>query len=91
MTLDQFRKSEKRQFGNDFEVMNRPIREFSLETAFIVCGVDNLNFPRIFTIKPYTVTQNAIVRTSGSMTVHDSLGHAAIGSGRANGLRFSGR
>jgi hypothetical protein len=71
LTIEEFRKKGKKQFGNDFEVMNKPIREFHLGTSLLACGVDTSDFPHIFTVRP----------PSGSVRVNDSLGHTAIGTG----------
>jgi hypothetical protein len=76
LTAEEFRKNGKRQFGNDFEVLNKPIREFSLNTSFLACGVDAHEFPHILWVQG----------PGGSVTSEDTLGHAAIGSGREMAL-----
>lgn len=86
VTLEQFRKSGKRQFGDDFEKINKPIREFSLSTSFLVCGVDNSNFPHIFSLRSDVLIGNAWVPSGGNVEIHDPLGHAAIGTGATMAL-----
>jgi hypothetical protein len=81
MTLEQFRKSGKRQFGDDFEKINKPILEFSLGTSFIVCGVDDYDIPHILTLQSTVLIGTAQIPSGGNLTINDHLGHAAIGSG----------
>jgi 20S proteasome alpha/beta subunit len=72
MTLDQFIKRGRRLFGvREFETINKPIREFSLQTSLLVCGVDSSDFPHVFRIRS----------PSGAFVYDDAVGHAAIGSG----------
>ncbi len=80
MTVEEFKKKGKKLFGNDFELINKPIREFTMATSFLVCGVDALNFPHIISVKS----------PGGSVRSHDSLGHAAIGTGYAMALASLG-
>ncbi len=71
LTIDQFRKTGRRQFGDEeFAKLNAPIREFSLKTSFLVCGTGDM-FPHIVSINS----------PGGHIVNHDQLGYWAIGTG----------
>jgi len=71
LTLEQFRRAGRRQFGeSEFAQINKQIRDYTLRTQLLVCGVDNDQWPHIFTINH-----------PGIATLNDLIGHAAIGSG----------
>jgi hypothetical protein len=71
LTIEQFKRNGRRLFGDDeFAKLNRPIREFSLRTSFLVCGTGDRS--------PHIVSVNA---PDGHCINHDQLGYWAVGTG----------
>ena len=72
MTILEFRRVGRRQLGDaEFAITNKALREFSLRSSLIVCGVDRQNFPHMFTVHS----------PNGAIVVNDAGGSAAIGTG----------
>jgi hypothetical protein len=70
-SIEEFREKGRKQFGNDvFDMLCDKIERVRVQCTFLVCGIDGIGEPHIFTVSNPGVVEN-----------RDTPGYFAIGNG----------